>query len=591
VTQQDPPGPDARETRDAEAVTERIAIGDVEAVSEPEVAAAADAAIEDPSGATLVKSSAAMATGTVASRITGTLRDILILAAVGTREFSDTYSVGNTVPNIIYILLAGGALNAIFIPQLVRHMKSDDDDGDDYAQRLLTSVALILVGLTVVSVLAAPLLARLYGPRTWSANDIENATLFARYCLPQILFYGLFAMFSQVLNARGRFASPMYAPIANNVIVIATAILFIKVVGTHDPSRAHVTHQQIALLGIGTTIGIVVQAAILIPMMARVGFVWRPRFGFRGYGLGRARYLAGWTFLFVLTNQLTYVVIARLASAANVIATNTGASINAGFTSYTKAYLLFVLPHSIITVSIITFLLPRMSRAAADGDPQAVGSDIGLGTKLACALIAPAAVMLFILGPRIGFVLFGWGATSNADARFLGVILQAFVIGLVPYTIFYVLLRGFYAFEDTRTPALINIGTNVVNLVCAVALYFVVPDYWKVPALAFGYALAYAVTIPVMWRYLARKTGRLPTYDVVRTLVRVSVAAILTGLVMAAVLVPTTALVGTGRLGAILTGIIAGAAGAGAYLWLAGRMRIGEVNTVIAMVRTRLARA
>jgi len=582
---------------------DRVALGDAQALQEPEAGAAIEAQAdidaetdETPgtkaeSDAGLVRASSSMAVGTVASRITGTVRDIAIVAAIGFGVFADTFSVANTVPNIIYILLAGGALNAIFIPQLMRHASSDADGGNDYAQRLLTLVAVLLVAVTLVAVLAAPLIIGLYGPSTWSTNDVDSAVLFARFCLPQILFYGLFTMFSQVLNSRGHFAAPMFAPIANNVVVIATALFFITVVSSTDPTTSTVTGRQIALLGIGTTLGIAVQAFILIPMMRRAGFVWRPRFGFRGVGLGKVRYLAGWTFLFVLTNQVTYVVITRLAAAANVLAENDPGAVSAGYTSYSKAFLLFMLPHSIITVSIVTFLLPRMSRSAALGRRDLVADDIGTGSSMAIAVIAPAAIALFLLGPRIAFVLFGFGAAGPDEARFVGTILQAFVIGLVPFTIFYVLLRGFYAFEDTRTPALINIGMNLVNVGAAVGLYVLVDERWKVPALALGYALSYLVTVPVTWLILRRRTGALPTYTVVRTLVRVSIASLLAGVVIFAALVGLTALFGTGRGAALVVVIAAGALGAVAYLWLASRLRVAEVREVLGMVRGRFARA
>lgn len=572
-------------------VADRVALGDVEALQEPELAVAKEIPADDNSDATLMRASSTMALGTITSRITGTVRDIAIVAAIGFGVFADTYSVANTIPNIVYILLAGGAINAVFIPQLMRHISSDDDGGDDYAQRLLTLVAVLLVVVTVVAVLAAPLIINLYGPSTWSANDNNSAVLFARFCLPQILFYGLFTMFSQVLNSRGRFAAPMFAPIANNFVVIATALVFIKVVGSTDPTTSTVTTGQITLLGLGTTLGIAVQAAILIPMMRRAGFTWRPRFGFRGYGLGKVRYLAGWTFVFVLTNQLTYIVITRLASAANVLAEKDPGAVSAGFTSYSKAYLLFILPHSIITVSIVTFLLPRMSRAAALGRRDLVAGDVGTGASMAIAVIAPAGIALFVLGPRIAFVLFGFGAAGPAEARFVGVILQAFVIGLVPFTVFYVLLRGFYAFEDTRTPALINFGMNAVNVAAAVGLYLVVDEYWKVPALALGYAISYLVTLPVTWILLKRRTGALPTYTVVRTLVRVTLASLIAGAVILAALIGLTALIGNGRFASLIIVIAAGALGGAAYLWLASRLRVDEVREVLGMVRGRLSRA
>ena len=544
--------------------------------------------VPDSDEPNLAQSSAAMAVGTIASRVTGMVRDIAIVAAIGFGVFGDTYSVANTVPNIIYILIAGGALNAIFIPQLVRHMGDDTDGGKIYADRLLTLVAVILLGVTVLVVALAPLIIGIYGPSAWSSDDVNTAVLFARFCLPQIIFYGLFAMFSQVLNARKQFTAPMYAPIVNNVVVIITALLFLGVVQSDSPTTASITSGQIALLGLGTTLGIAAQAGVLIPVMRRAGYRWSPRFDFAGAGLGKVRYLAGWTFLFVLTNQISYVVITRLASKANVLASADPALASAGFTSYSRAYLLFMLPHSIITVSIVTFLLPQMSRAVAAGRKSDVARDIGDGTLMAGAVIVPAAVALFLGGPYLAQVLFSFGAASADEARFVGVILQAFMLGLVPFTVFYVLLRGFYSFENTKTPALINIGMNLINIVAAVTLYSVVDVRWKVPALALGYSLSYLITVPITWRILSRTTGPLPTFGVIRGLVRMLIAAALAGIAIWAVLSLVTRGLGSSRIDLLLALLIAYAVGAGAYIVSARIMHIEQINDVTNVVRDRL---
>jgi putative peptidoglycan lipid II flippase len=546
---------------------------------------------DDPGRDGLLGASASMAAGTIVSRITGMLRDIAIVAAIGLGVFADTYSVANTVPNILYILIAGGALNAVFVPQLVRAMKRDDDGGDEYAHRLLTATAIILLAVTVVAVVAAPWIIGLYSTNSWSAADESVAVMFARFCLPQILFYGLFTMFSQVLNARNVFAAPMFAPIANNVVVIATALLFIAVVGTNELTTSTVTDGQIALLGIGTTLGIIVQAAVVWFAMRRSGFRWRLRFGFRGYGLGKAGYLAGWTFVFVLTNQLAYVVITRLATAANVLAENNPDVVTAGFTSYNKAYLLFVLPHSVITVSLVTALLPRMSRAAAAGDLRRVGDDVGTGARLSLAAMAPAAAALFVLGPPLAEILFGFGNAPTDSARFIGTILAAFVLGLPAFTVFYVLLRGFYAVEDTRTPALINLGMTAVNVAAALGLYALAPDEWKVPALALGFSVSYLVTVPVMWTVLRRRLGALPTFAVVRTTTRVLIASVLTAVVMLVVALGLDRLLGQGRGASLIEVVVAGAVGGATYLALARAMRIAEVSEVVGTVTRRLRRA
>ena len=219
----------------------------------------------------LLGSSAVMATGTVVSRVTGVARDIALTAALGFYLVSDAYSLGNTMPNVLYILVIGGALNAVFIPQLVRRMKDDTDGGQAYADRLITIAGLVLLIFSIAAVLLAPILVDLYATSAYDDSQRALATAFARLCLPQIFFYGVYALLSQVLNARGRFGAPMFAPILNNVIAITTFLLFIAIAGTSAAADGVLTSDQVALLGIGTTLGVALQALVLIPGLRRAG--------------------------------------------------------------------------------------------------------------------------------------------------------------------------------------------------------------------------------------------------------------------------------------------------------------------------------
>ena len=227
----------------------------------------------------VLRSSALMAAGTITSRATGLIRDMALVAAIG---FD---SLGNSLPNIIYILVAGGALNAVFIPQLVRHMQNDEDGGHGFANRLLRVVTLITFVLTVAAVLAAPWIVHLYATSEYSAREFDLAVAFARLCLPQIIFYGLYTMFSQVLNARGHFGSPMFAPIVNNIVVIGAAIAFLAVAGDKLDVNT-ITDAQVAWLGVMTTLGVALQALVLVPVLLRSGFRFAYVRGLRGFGLG-----------------------------------------------------------------------------------------------------------------------------------------------------------------------------------------------------------------------------------------------------------------------------------------------------------------
>lgn len=532
--------------------------------------------------------SGVMAVGTLVSRFTGVLRDTAIGAALGTVVLADTFAVANTIPNTIYALLAGGAITAVFVPQLVRHLASDADGGIKYTQRLLTLSTLLLLVVSVVAVIFAPLIVRAYATSSWTEEDFEVATTFARYCLPQILFYGLFTMFQQVLNARGHFAAPMFAPVLNNIVVIATCGAFIVMVGDGALTTRSITSGEVALLGLGTLAGIVAQAMSLVPVMHRVGFRWRPRFDFRNAGLGRAGTLAGWTFVYVATNQLVFLVIARLATTAN---TGLDADVaNVGFASYLRAYLIFVLPHSVITLSVVTALMPRMSGHAIAGRFRAVADDLGGAIRLALVAIVPAVVALLVLAPRVAVVLFGYGKTSQDDAAAIGSVTQLFVLGLVPFTVFFVLVRGFYALEDTRTPALINIVLNAVNVAAAVLFFSLAADEHRVQAIAAAYLPTYTVAALLSWRVLSRRIDGLPAYYTVRTGVRLLVAAIPAGLLMLALSAASTAVLGAGRLGSLVAVVLALSAGGALYAVLAHRLRVNEMSELATLVRGRLGR-
>lgn len=389
---------------------------------------------ENASGSALVRSSAVMASGTIISRITGVLRDVAAAAALGFYLVSDAFSLGNSLPTIVYILIIGGALNAVFIPQLVRRMSEDEDQGKAYADRLITLIVTALLLLSIIAVLAAPLIVDLYTPSDYPTKEFDLAVAFARLCLPQVLFYGIYSILGQVLNARGRFGAPMFAPIANNVIAIATFLLFIAVAGTSAAADGELTTQQILILGIGTTLGVIAQAIILLPVLRRSGFHWKPRFDWKGAGLGKAGALAMWTIGLVLVNQATYVVITRLATQANVDAAAAG-TVAAGLTTYQKAHLVFMLPHSVITISIVTAMLPALSRIAHAGELRRVGSDVGTTMRTVAALIVPIVAVLFVTGSDLAVLLFGYGAATPEQASLMGEVVSIFMIGLLPFTL------------------------------------------------------------------------------------------------------------------------------------------------------------
>ncbi len=551
---------------------------------------------EDSNG--MLRNSAVMAAGTVASRITGVGRDIAMVAAIGFGTLSDAYSLGNSLPNIIYILIVGGALNAVFVPQLVRHIKNDADRGDGYADRLLTLAGMILLLLSVASVLAAPLIVSLYAPDNYSPRDVEVAVAFARFCLPQIFFYGAYTMLSQVLNSRGHFAMPMFAPIVNNLLVIGMAVGFLFVAGD-AVTIDNVTSAQLVWLGVGTTLGVVLQAIVLFPVLKRVGYRYRPAFDYRGYGLVKTATLAGWTVALVLVNQLAFIIITRLATSANVTASAAGV-VEQGLTTYQKAYLVFILPHSVITVSIVTALLPRLSSSATEGRLGDVATGVSSGARLIAALIVPCAAMLVAFGSTITTVLFSFGAGSGAAATYTGIVVAGFALGLLPFSIFYILLRGWYSVEDTVRPFLVTVIFNVVMLTITIPLYAAVPAGLKVLSLAVSYALAYWITMAIAWVWLSRKLGGLNTRGTVGVVLRILIAGAIAGavgfgagyLVRLAFSAVTGSDSGASLVGhqveALATLLVGGVVLVPVYLVMCRLLRVAELDEVVALVKGRI---
>ncbi|GAA2476114.1 murein biosynthesis integral membrane protein MurJ [Streptomyces thermolineatus] len=541
----------------------------------------------------ILKSSALMAAGSLVSRITGFVRTVVITAAIGVSILGDSYAVAYNLPTMLYILVAGGALNSVFVPQLVRSMKEDDDGGEGFANSLLTLVMVLLGALTVAAVVGAPLLVAVMSPEFASKPDTLRVTVaLARYCLPVIFFMGLHVVMGQILNARGRFGAMMWTPVLNNIVIIATFGMFIFVYGTHSETNMGVTtipDEGLRLLGVGTMLGLVVQALAMLPYLRASGFRFRPRFDWRGRGLGKSVSLAKWTFLFVLANQAGLIVVTQLATAAGAAATDQGFQ-GTGFAAYNNALLIWQLPQAVITVSVMTAVLPRISRAANDGDPGAVRDDLSYGLRTSGVAIVPAAFAFLALGPQITSLIYG-GGTDVQASRSIGHMLMAFGLGLIPYSIQYVVLRGFYAYEDTRTPFYNTVIVAAVNAAASAACYFLLPARWAVVGMAGAYGLAYAVGVGVAVKRLGKRLGGdMDGPRIVRTYTRLCGAALPAALLAGAAGYGINRVLGEDFLGSLVSVLVGGALLLGTFVVLARRMRIEEVNGMVGMVRGRLGR-
>ena len=450
-----------------------------------------------------------MAVGTILSRITGFFRAILGVAVLGTALLADTYNVANTMPNILYNLLVGGALTAIFVPQLVRSF-SDDDGGHGFASRLVTTISGILLLLVAVGMIFAPLLVRLYAPEFSDAgfeSEQAIAVAFTRYCLPQIFFLGLFTMLGQVANARGSFAPLMWAPIANNLVVIAVFAGFLAF--QRGISVGSITDFQIQLLGWGTTAGVVIQALILIPVVHRSGVRIRPIFGVKG--LGKSFSLAGWTLVYVLISQLGYLVTVNVATAAAVRSAKAGISTGVGFTPYTSAYYIMLLPYSIVTISIVTALLPHLSKLAIEKKVDEVRLQLVRAIKMVGVVTVPSSVALIFFGPLMTEVLYM--GISLDDSRYIGYVLAALGFGLVPFSINLILIRGFNAFEDTKTQVISIFIINIISVVLSYIFLWQLESDVVTIGLGLAFSASYIVGLSITLKLIKKHVGLLSIRD------------------------------------------------------------------------------
>ncbi len=544
--------------------------------------------------ASLLNSSAIMAAGTLVSRGTGFLRTMVIAGAIGIAVMGDSYNAANTLPTLLYILIGGGALNAVFVPQLVRSMKNDADGGTAYANRLLTLVMVGLAGVVFLAVLGAPVLVQLIAhPMMENAARADTTVALARYCLPTIFFMGIHVVMGQILNARGRFGAMMWTPVLNNIVVIFTFGAYIWVYGGFDGTGVTpetITPEGVRLLGIGTLVGLAVQSLAMVPYLRAAGFSFRPRFDWRGHGLGKAARLAKWTFFFVLANQAGYLVITQLATAAGSDAQASGHG-GVGLAAFSNALLIWQLPQAVITVSIMSAVLPRLSRAAADEDAGAVRDDLSYGLRTTAVAVVPGAFLFLSLGPAIGQAIYavGGGDTALDNARNVGLMLSAFALGLIPYSAQYVMLRGFYAYEDTRTPFSNTVWVAACQAGFSLLCWVLLPAEWTVTGMAFGYGLAYAVGVTVAVPKLKKKIGGLDTKRIGKTYSRLVTASVPAAVVGLGVSLAVTEVVG-GWAGAVLTVLLAGGLQLAVFVLIAKRLRIEELNAMLGMVRGRIGR-
>ncbi len=525
-----------------------------------------------------------MAVGTLASRGTGFLRTLMLVYALGVTGIANAYNNANTLPNAVYDLMLGGILTSVIVPLLVTAAKRDSDGGEAYDQRMFTLATSALLGLTVVATLAAGLLVDLYAHAITGAEH-HLMVIFAYFFIPQIFFYGVSSLAGGILNARGHFAAPMWTPVINNVVVICVLLLFIATGGI-GTTPSTISGSQVELLGFGTTLGIVAQTAALIPFLRRVGFRWHPRFDFRRHEVREIRRMAAPLFGYVLTTQASFLVVQNVANAASV---RPGATYDS-FSTYSYAWQLFQLPYAIIGVSVITALLPRMSAHAAERRYPLVRDDFSTGVRLSSVIVVPAALLLLVLGPPLAEFLIAHGSTTVDEARYIGEVFALFSLGLVPYMIFQLLLRVFYALHDSRTPMFIGVAVMAANIGISLLVLNVVPTGHVVEGLALSFGVSNVVGAVVSWRILSRRLGGLAGRQIADSLGRMHLAAVPAVLFAWAVTFMVGVLFAPGPVFGFVTLFLGGSGGLLLYLLFSRALGISEVTVLMSTVKTRLRR-
>ncbi|MGM1059730.1 murein biosynthesis integral membrane protein MurJ [Saccharothrix sp. Mg75] len=446
----------------------------------------------------LARAGGSMAIATVVSRASGLLSKLLLITIVGVDVLNDSYQVATTLPTMINELLLGGVLTSVAIPLLVRAETEDEDRGESYAQWMVTMAAVLLGVGTVVAIACAPLLTALFVSSDTDANP-ELVTAFAYLVLPGIVFYGLSALLGAILNTRNVFGLPTWAPVLNNVVVIATLGVYWLMPGEVSLDPVRMGEPKLLVLGLGTMLGVALQAAVLLPAMKRTGFRFRWRWGW-DRRLAEFGGLAFWVLLYVGLGFASMVVLTRVATH------DPGA-----ITAYNMQWLIAQVPYGVLGVSLLTALMPKMSRAAAADDTGALVGDLSFGNRMSSILLMPFSALLTVAGVSIGLAVFAHGASGYEGGEAIGTALALSAFGLVPYAITLLQLRVFYAMKDARTPTLIQAVIVVVRIGLLYAFLAISPPDKLAVGVSIAMSLSFVVGALVGQVWLRVRLGRLRT--------------------------------------------------------------------------------
>lgn len=532
----------------------------------------------------LFRASALIGAGTIASRLTGLIRTIFLVTAVGaTTGAGNAFAVANQLPNNIYSLISAGLLSAVVVPQIVKSA-AHADNGSAFISRILTLATVVLLGAAGIAAIAAPWIVSFYAPG-FSPNQHALTTTFAYWCLPQIFFYGLYSLVGETLNARHVYGPFTWAPVVNNIVSIIGFVSFIAIFG-QTGAVVDWTPAMIALVAGTATLGIATQAGVLFGFWRRTGLNVRPDFRWRGVGLGHIGKLAGWVFLMVAGSQVAVLLQTRIISEA--------AQNHPGIMVAGNSWMLFMLPYSIIVISIGTPYFTQLSEHAATGNTHSVRTDISNSIRAIGVLIVPATVALAAAAVPASRIF----TDSSKEAVAAAGVLLSYLVSLVPLAVLFVIQRTFYAYDDTRVPFIfstVQYTLVVFTAWCAKILYESgsIEISQLTSAVALGQSLSSLVQVIVAIWLLRRRLGGLRVCLWMLPLCRFTVAALPAGacgwvayqLFGAADgwTVNTRVL---GVLGAFLIGMIVFVV----YIGFLALFRVPELSIAIAIVRRMASR-
>jgi len=550
----------------------------------------------------LARSSLVMVGGSFASRALGVVRAALLTAIIGTLTAGDAFNLANTLPNVFYMLAAGGILNAVLIPALSRAMKLEDG-GREFTDRVVTVALVAMAGITaLVLVGAGAFVSLLSGGR---GDDFERLALaFAYICLPQIFFYGAFALFGQILNAKNRFGAFAWAPFIANVVAVAGLIIFIVVfpapqVVTSKGQPLPRTPDQwtgpmIWLFAGSATISVVAQAAWLLPALHRSGFRYRPRWGLRGVGLGGVSRLALWAFAGLSVSQVGFFITQWVLNTAVTRSGRPSDDPLRATSVYAVAFTIFMLPHAFIAVSVITALFPRLSKAAADEDVAGFKSDFRRGLLL--PLVANMPVMVFVMIAAVPIVALLTPGIDGPSIELAAIVLVVMILGLIPFGVDLLCYRTFFALEDGRSPLLMQATLTTVALLGG-GLTLLLEPKWAIAVVAAAQTVGNVASSTVGILMLRKRLGLLGLGAIVDSDARIGVAAAVAGLMAWGTLTVLSPILGdptqpsstADRL--FSSGIVLGFTGVLfviIYLAVAHALHVREVRELADMVRRRV---